>query len=53
MIKDLTGQLNYTSEIVLGSQMTVIFHTSTEGNRAGFSAIIEYSTYLISFYINI
>ena len=47
MMKDLTGQLNHTSEVVLGSQMTVIFYTSNDGIRAGFSAIIEYSTYFI------
>ena len=42
MVNDLTGQLNFTSQIVHGNKMTAIFHTNFEGVNAGFFAKLNY-----------
>ena len=46
MVNDLTGQLNFTSQIVHGNKMTAIFDTNFEGINAGFSAKLNFSIFI-------
>ena len=47
MVNDLTGQLNFTSQIVHGNKMTAIFHTNFDGINDGFFAKLSYSIVFI------
>ena len=47
MVNDLTGQLNFMSQIVHGNKMTAIFHTNFEGINAGFSAKLNFSIFIL------
>ena len=46
MVNDLTGQLDFMSQIVHGNKMTAIFHTDFEGINAGFSAKLNFSIFI-------
>ena len=46
MVNDLTGQLNFMSQIVHGNKMTAIFHTNFDGINAGFFAKLNYSIFI-------
>ena len=46
MVNDLTGQLDFMSQIVHGNKMTAIFHTNFDGINAGFFAKLNYSIFI-------